>query len=268
MKATPVIILTRPMGAATRLAECLSQIGPPVLVCPTLRIDTAAVVAADLGVLGDIDLVFFVSGAAVRAFGEQLVSLGMRLSPLLQIAAVGLSTASEISRVFGRTDVILPAQGDSEDSESLWRGIIARGALPRHVLIVRGQSGRDWFAEQLHQHGIQVSIHAAYCRTQATWDDGLVSRLQAFSVSAHLPVFVCTSAQGILALACLAREHGIYPWCREGRFVVTHSRHQEIISTQFLFSEAEKNRRIFLSGIQDNAILDTLKKVCKSVSCN
>lgn len=268
MKATPVIILTRPFDASMRLADSLSQIGPQVLVCPTLNIDTASVEVADLDVLDEIDLVFFVSGSAVRAFGDQLSSLGLRLLPSIQIAAVGQSTASEIDRVFGRTDVILPARGDTEDSEKLWEAIIQRGPLPRHVLIVRGQTGREWFAEQLRQHGVQVSIHTAYCRTQATWDVSIVNRLQALAASGHLPVFVCTSEQGILALASLLKEHDLYSWSRTGCFVVTHPRHREMISKQFLLTDTQKNRQIYLAGIQDDAILEKLKTVFKSISCN
>jgi len=268
MKSTPVIILTRPLAASNRLAMSLAQIGCPVMVCPTLSTETVPVTSLDLACLEDIDLIFFVSGAAVRAFGEQLQARGLHLKSNVQMAAVGLTTATEIGRVFGRMDVLLPAQGASEDSESLWKVMQARGNLPRHVLIVRGQSGREWFAEQLRQHGIQVSIHAAYCRTQATWGDDLVTRLHGFVASDHLPVIVSTSQQGILAFVRLVKQHGLYSWCRNGRFVITHSRHQQVLVEQFQFIDVKQSRQIFLSGIQDDVVLNTLRSVCKTVSCN
>lgn len=268
MKSTPIVMLTRPLAASNRLAMSLAQIGCPVLVCPTLSTETAPVTSVDLACLDDIDLIFFVSGAAVRAFGEQLQVRGLQLQTGLQLAAVGLSTASEIKRVFGRTDVILPETGASEDSESLWRVMQTKGKHPRHVLIVRGQSGREWFAEQLRQHGIQVSIHAAYCRTQATWDHDLITRLRGFAASGHLPVIVCTSEQGILALVRLLKQHGLYSWCGNGRFVITHARHQRVLVEQFQFIDVKQSRQIFLSGIEDDAVLSTVQSVCKTISCN
>lgn len=268
MSATPIVLLTRPIGASNRLAATFSHFGCQTLVCPTLSTETSPAASLDLASLDDVDLIFFVSGAAVRAFGEQLQAQGRHLKTTLQMAAVGLSTATEIARVLGRTDVILPEPCAPEDSESLWKVMQARGNFPRHVLIVRGQSGREWFADQLRQQGIRVSIHAAYCRTQATWDDGLVIRLRGFVASGHVPVMVCTSEQGILALVRLAKQHDLYSWCANGRFVVTHARHQEVLVDQFQFGDVQKRRQIFLSGIQDDAILCTVQSVCKSISCN
>lgn len=268
MSASPIVILTRPIGAASRLAATFSRLGCQTLVCPTLSTETLSTTAIDLASLDDADLIFFVSGAAVRAFAEQLQAQGRHLQTNVLMAAVGLSTASEITRVLGRTDVILPEPNAPEDSESLWRTLQARGEFPRHVLIIRGQSGRDWFADQLRQHGIRVSIHAAYCRTQATWDDDLVSQLRRFVASGCVPVIVCTSEEGILALVRLAKQHDLYSWCVNGRFVVTHARHQEVLVEQFQLGALQKSRQIFLSGIQDDAILDAVQSVCKSISCN
>lgn len=267
MNATPVIVLTRPLGSSNRLMTALRPLGYPLCVCPTLRIETLPADASHLDVLKQIDLVFFVSGAAVRSMAEQLARLGLVFPSSAEVAAVGQSTASEIVRVLGREDVVLPVVGETEDSESLLKFLLARGRLPRHVLIVRGQNGREWFADQLRQLGVQVSVHAAYCRTQATWDDNLVGQLKAYESCAAMPVIVCTSEQGITALVRLVRQHGLYSWCRNGRFVVTHQRHLVALATQFMFNDAEKNIQIHLSGIQDDDILETIRLICHTSSC-
>ena len=216
----------------------------------------------------DVDLIFFVSGAAVRAFGEQLHALGLTLSPSVQLAAVGQSTASEITRVFGRHEMILPAPGETEDSESLWNTIQVQDRLPVHVLIVRGQSGRDWLAQQMRRKAIEVTVHAAYCRSQATWDDSLVAQLRDYAQASHPVVIVCTSEQGIVGLVQLFKQHHLDRWCRGAAFVVTHARHREVLVDQFLFSDTEKERQIFLSGIQDDDLIHTIRRVCQSISSN
>ncbi len=268
MKAIPCVVLTRPAGASNRLKARLSRRGCQALACPTLSIETLPAVAADLAVIKQVDLVFFVSGAAVRALGDQLLKLGLSLGSQVQLAAVGQSTAAEIRRVLGRQDVILPHEGHPEDSESLWKVLVSRGELARRVLIVRGQTGRDWLTQQFQQHGCQVSIHVAYCRRQATWKDPLVRRLQALAAADRLPVFVCSSQEGILALVRLVKLHSLYSWCRGGRFVVTHARHQDVLVDQFLFSETEKMTKISVSGVQDDAILRELETICKVLSSN
>ena len=157
MKAIPCVVLTRPAGASNRLKARLSRRGCQALACPTLSIETLPAVAADLAVIKQVDLVFFVSGAAVRALGDQLLKLGLSLGSQVQLAAVGQSTAAEIRRVLGRQDVILPHEGHPEDSESLWKVLVSRGELARRVLIVRGQTGRDWLTQQFQQHGQPVA---------------------------------------------------------------------------------------------------------------
>lgn len=268
MKAAPCILLTRPTGASNRLESKLSQRGYQTLACPTLRTETLPAVAADFAIFKDANLIFFVSGSAVRAFAEQLDALDLRMDPAVSIAAVGKSTAAEIERLWGRSDVLLPLQGQPEDTESLWSRLAMMDTLPQSVLIVRGQTGREWFAQQLRKHGCRVLYHAAYCRRQATWDSDLVVRLKALAQGSHLPVFVCTSQEGITALASLLNLNGLYSWSRAGHFVVTHPRHVDALADQFHLDEIEKNRRITLSDIHDNAILKTLESVCKVISCD
>jgi uroporphyrinogen-III synthase len=56
------------------------------------------------------------------------------------------------------------------DSEALWRAW-PRDWAGRRVLVVRGEDGRDWLAEQLARRGAQVDFVAAYRRVAPRADE-------------------------------------------------------------------------------------------------
>ena len=266
MNAKPCVILTRPADASNRLELILKRAGWPVLACPTFSISTCDPVRQAFDGLLDVDLVFFVSGAAVRAFAEQLERLKIAMPTQVGLAAVGKTTADEITRMFGRDEVIKPAPGDTEDSESLWKVLLSRSSLPKRVLIVRGQDGRDWFADQLRQNGSSVTFHAAYCRSHATWPKATVFKLKSMADVRAPAIWVCSSGEGIIALARLARLHGLYPWIKSCQFVVSHDRHVHALAMALSLDEKQKNTQILVSNIEDNAILSSIESWVASSS--
>jgi uroporphyrinogen-III synthase len=54
--------------------------------------------------------------------------------------------------------------GEVFDSEALWAQLRLRDWQGRRALVVRGEGGRDWLAEQLGQAGASVDFVAAYQR--------------------------------------------------------------------------------------------------------
>lgn len=258
MNAKPCVILTRPADASHRLARLLKRAGWQVLSCPTLSIATCDPVRTTFDGLLDVDLVFFVSGSAVRAFAEQMKRLDVVLPAEVSMAAVGKTTADEIMRTFGRHEVIQPGPGDNEDSEGLWRALLLRPSLPKRVLIVRGQDGRDWFADQLRQHGSLVTFHAAYCRSQATWPAAMVLQLKSLADVGAPAIWVCPSEEGIRALARLATLHSLDSWLKSGQFVVSHARHVQALARALSLDDKQKKTQILVSNIQDNAILSSI----------
>ena len=115
--------------------------------------------------LASQSLVFFVSANAVRHFFEaRPPALGWPSDTLA--AAPGPGTA-DLLRAAGvpAAQVVSPAaDAPSFDSEQLWQALRHRDWAGQQVLIVRGEEGRDWLAEQLRAAGARPTYLAAYTR--------------------------------------------------------------------------------------------------------
>jgi uroporphyrinogen-III synthase len=59
---------------------------------------------------------------------------------------------------------LVEPQGEVFDSEALWARLRSRDWPGRRVLVVRGEGGRDWLAEQLDAAGARVEFVTAYRR--------------------------------------------------------------------------------------------------------
>jgi uroporphyrinogen-III synthase len=141
---------------------------------PVLEITgrTPESIAADLESLPRPDIIIFVSRNAVRyglpAIGETGAS----------VAAIGPSTAAALT-IAGRHVDIVPASGF--DSEALLAERALRDLRDRHVLIIRGKSGRELLAEELRQRGAEVSYLPVYQRERCQPDaDSVVAISEAF----------------------------------------------------------------------------------------
>ena len=199
------LIVTRPLAQADAWVAALRELGVMAQALPLIRIappDDEAAVEQAWHRLQGLVLVMFVSANAVAQF--------FRLRPVdapwpaaLQAAATGPGTAAAL-----REAGLLPAQivepaGDapSFDSEALWARLSGRPWPGCRVLVVRGEEGRDWLAEQLGAQGAQVDFVAAYRRLPPQPDaaqQDLLACAQA-DPQGHLWVFSSSEAVGHLA---------------------------------------------------------------------
>ncbi len=223
----PIAILTRPAGRNEALADRLSTAGWQVLALPALVLDPLP----DAGpppLPHDFDLVVFVSGNAARLYLEQAGLPGGWPAGTLA-ATVGPASAQALrdSPCFGPQGRILhpPAEAATHDSEALWQ-LLSSGPLPRRVLLVRGEAGRDWLADRLAEAGAQVERYALYRRRAACWPPASVLQLRRMAAdpAPQAPVWLLTSMAGIDAVAASVRAAGLFDWWLRGRFVVTHPR--------------------------------------------
>lgn len=225
MNQAPLAVLTRPEGLNGALSSALVLKGWQVLVAPALRIENTALPAGTLlPQPADFDLVIFVSANAVQGYAQQ----GGRACswPVTSLAAcVGITTAHAVQEAFGHSvEVLHPAAADVQDSESLWEVIRSRKTLPHRVLIVRGQDGRDWLAEQLIAQGVSVQIHTAYCREPATWDHAAHADMMRWAKAGECVVWMMTSPHGIASVVTQAKEASLVDWLGTCGYVVTHPR--------------------------------------------
>ena len=118
--------------------------------------------------------------------------------------------------------VIEPASDAPQfDSESLWAQLRTRAWQGRQVLIVRGDSGRDWLAQTLQDAGAQVGHVSAYRRVSPSFDGEFAELLQAALDRPEAHLWFFSSSEAIDNLAAAAPPGAA--WCAAGA-IATHPR--------------------------------------------
>ena len=193
------LIVTRPPAQAAAWVAQLQALGLDAVALPLIGIapvaDGAPLQRA-WAALGSYALVLFVSPNAVQQFfawrGQvawpghtRAASTGPGTTAALREAGVAQACIAE------------PAvDAPSFDTEALWARLANRDWRGQRVLIVRGEEGRDWFAETMRQHGAEVDFIAAY-RRLAPQADAVSTALIAAALAApqqHLWLFSSSEA--------------------------------------------------------------------------
>lgn len=210
----PRVIVTRPAAQAGAAVRQLGARGVDAVALPLIEIaavdDVAPLIDAWQG-LAAYRLVVFVSVNAVLHFFAARPA-GSRWPDGSLAAAPGPGTAAALRAAgVAAAAVIEPAADAAQlDSESLWlrlRDLPWQGA---RVLVVRGDGGRDWLAQQLVDAGASVDTATAYARRAPALDADADARGVLASAIAdprgHVWLFSSSEAIGHLeALAGSAR---------------------------------------------------------------
>jgi len=219
-----LLIVTRPLAQATGWVHELQALGAHAQALPLIEIAPAAdpePVRQAWRRLPRFDLVMFVSANAVAQFFA-LTPPGARWPADLQAASTGPGTSAAL-RAAGvpAVQIVEPAaDATSFDSEALWAQLAARDWAGRNALVVRGEQGRDWLAEQLRERGATVEFVAAY-RRQPPVLDGAGAALLARALAqpqAHLWLF--SSSEAVAQLPSLAPHAHWQP----SRAIASHAR--------------------------------------------
>jgi uroporphyrinogen-III synthase len=267
MQSLPLAVLTRPAGRNEALSQRLAQAGWEVTIAPALQIELPARAAyARVPHPADYDLIVFVSANAVAGYARQLAQ--QQVWPSSTVAAcVGLTTAQSIRETFGQAvQVLHPAEFDTQDSESLWRVVTAAAKMPQRVLILRGQDGRDWLAEQFMARGLSVEIHVAYCRERATWTPASQTRFSTWAKNDFQPVWLLTSPHGIESVMDQLRQSSSLDWAARCSFIVTHARLVEWV--RHPLGEAGVSTRIEVSRGDLSSLVSSFGKIRQNTHQN
>lgn len=166
-------IVTRPAAQAAVWVEALRSRGVQAQALPLIGIapavDGAAVSAAWTQLRGAA-LVMFVSANAVEQF---FAARPPNIDWPLDVAAgsTGPGTTAAL-RAAGVVRVVEPAPESLQfDSEALWARVASWPWQGSKVMVVRGEEGRDWLAQQLTAAGAEVSFVGAYRRLAPVWDE-------------------------------------------------------------------------------------------------
>ncbi len=151
------IVVTRPAGQATHLAEALVDCGAHPVLFPVLAIeavaDTTPILDAAIR-LDQYDWAMFVSPNAVDK--ALAVILAQRHWPAsVRVATVGHSSEVALARQ-GIHDVVAPRE--RFDSEALLELQPLTDVQGKRVIIFRGDTGRDLFGDTLKARGATVEL--------------------------------------------------------------------------------------------------------------
>ena len=162
-------VVTRSQGQASELSEKLEKLGAEVIGLPLISISrnvneqTRDDVFAELA---SYDWIVFSSPNGVRYFFDTFFEKfdDIRSLGFIRIAAVGKSTAKEISKFYVATDLI----PEVANAESLADALVATESLDSaKVLLVTGNLGRDVLLKKLEEARAIVDRFEVY-RTDPT----------------------------------------------------------------------------------------------------
>ncbi len=220
------LIVTRPRAQALAWVQALQALRCPAYALPLIDIQPTPKPAALLQAwqnLAGVAAVMFVSANAVRAFfGQRPAGSSWPAGTLAACTGPGTATALASAGLPQANIVQPPADAPRFDSETLWQQLqpCLSSWQGRQVLVVRGEQGRDWLAEQLRAQGAQV-LHLSAYRTLAPHPDAqATARLQAALARPQQYVWHFSSS---LAIQHLRSWAGVADW-RSSRALATHPR--------------------------------------------
>jgi uroporphyrinogen-III synthase len=170
----PLLLVTRPAEQAADWVSKLRAHGLRAEALPLIAIGPAPDAGALRQMLATLRpgaLVMFVSPNAVQ---QTAAALGGRLSwPAgVRAAATGPGTVQALRSAGVPPDSIVapPEAALRFDSEALWEWLQHEDWRGRQVRVVRGEGGREWFADTLRAAGAEVQLVQGYSRCAAALD--------------------------------------------------------------------------------------------------
>ncbi len=191
------IMITRPAHQAGSLARAIQTAGGETFLFPTLEI-----IATELSDenkekiqrINQYDIIIFISPNAVE-YGLKQIQTTTALADNVLLATIGQGSAKVLFSQLGKQPDIVPHKNYNSE------GLLATDAMQhvrnKHILIIRGNAGREHLKQTLQQRGALVEYLSVYCRTKpATNTTDFEQNLQNNQIAA----IVITSAEGLINL--------------------------------------------------------------------
>ncbi|MBY0572394.1 MAG: uroporphyrinogen-III synthase [Undibacterium sp.] len=201
------VILTRPEKQSLDFFRQLSEKNYAPHHFPVFEIAALESIAAK-GVLDDVlrrlsefSLVVFVSPNAIDAVFEQLAQLGLTWPKQLAIGVMGAASRSTLHThgiAAQQHHIFSPTNQERTDSETLFEVLPLDDLRGKSVLIVRGESGREFLREALLERGVEVAQVVAYRRVIPNFDQEKQRQLMAFLNQQN--TWVITSSESLKTL--------------------------------------------------------------------
>jgi uroporphyrinogen-III synthase len=172
------IIVTRPESQARSLIEKLNTLGAQTTAFPTVEIkpiNDSPEFLKTIDCIGDTDIIIFISRNAVKHTLPLIKQQHASLPEHLKIVAVGPGTAEEIKALDVEVD-LMPDDHYNTD------GLLALKALiestGKHIIIARGEGGKERLAETLTKRGAHVTYLESYRRALPKNDISITLKAQ------------------------------------------------------------------------------------------
>lgn len=234
------ILVTRPQHQCQALADLIENAGGKALVLPVIDIEHIARKNWQIENLERFDWLIFVSRNAVESF---MAGWGDELPQPCQFAAVGDGTAQAMRE----HAIPVDCQPEiSNGSEGLLQTPLMQAdkVKDKHILIVRGNGGREHMADTLSARGAKITYIEVYQRVVAK--PTVTMQKQAMMADK----VICTSAAGVDNLCSIFMN--TWPGLLDKPLTVVSDRIKQHASSRGF-------KTIHVSAdASDNAVVDTL----------
>jgi uroporphyrinogen-III synthase len=238
-------LITRPAGKADNLLASLDNDGIGYLYQPLITTAQVSIKSQDLSHLQQADAVIFVSVSAVSCLQNQLEQTVLT-APLF---AVGQTTASALQRWLAR-EVTVPQDQRSEGLLALPQMQQVAG---KHLVVVRGNAGRELIKQTLTARGATVRYVQSYKRLPLPLDGALLCQQWQL---AGIRCIVATSNEILQQMFTLVPPEHQY-WLQQCDWILVSPRMQE--SAVALGIAAE--RIMLADNANDSALLAAISQL-------
>ncbi|TDQ57604.1 uroporphyrinogen-III synthase [Mesocricetibacter intestinalis] len=242
------VLVTRPGEQGETLVKMLNNIGIAALHLPLFNINSGEQLNQlpnKISALNAGDYVFAVSRNAADYAAQTLTNAGFRWREDLVYFSVGRQSAAHLSAL-SEQPVHYPCGQESSE------GLLALSAMQRlegkRILILRGNGGREYFAEQAALRGAQTETLECYRRQPIEYDN-----IQQTSICkrAGIQTLIVTSGEILNSLIAFVPESE-YDWLKQCR-LITVSRRIEREAIAFGW-----HNTIIAAGADNNSLLQAV----------
>ncbi len=219
---TITLLVTRPAAQAAVWVERLRAQGLDAQALPLMAIEPLADNAALRDAWRALEqhaLAMFVSPNAVACFFAARPDRAA-WPALLRAGATGPGTLEALVDAGVPGALCVAPEEAPFDSAALWARLRAEDWQKRSVLIVRGDGGRDEFAQSLRDAGAKVSLVQAYRRAVPQWSASERALAAAALAAPSKHLWLLSSGEAIHHLAALLPDAH---W-RDARALASHPR--------------------------------------------
>jgi uroporphyrinogen-III synthase len=249
------VVITRPRAQAGQLAQQVTALGREAVVFPLLEIEPLPDSAPLLAALGELEtyaMVAFVSPNAIDAAFAHLDRWPAGVA--IGIMGEGSRTALAAHCVTeANATIYKPRDPLRTDSQTLLEVLDLAALRGKKVLILRGETGREFLADALREAGVEVAQVASYRRRAPRLDDGL--RQQLLALLGRPNDWIMTSSEALRILLGLAEQ------CA-GADGVAKLQRQRMIISHVRIAEAARElgfQQVTLTGSGDERLLAALQ---------